>query len=267
MAWKFDGLNQVAEHSETKTKFKVRQKGGETEGASIELIPLGGNGLHWSDEALKQQKQLLSEAIKQADVLDDRRRRLQRMIREKLGGDNFRAASIISRESGKAVSARSVQAWLIEPGRRSSRNCPQWVVDLLEAYQPAAPRAERAHNSASSGFSAFSQNSVDIADRRIEAEELRLKRWETTPVSALPKKLSDMEGRLYDYVTHLEKKLAVVTNALRNSESFADYKSAVHDGLDQVSSTAYAVHQAKLAIENQREEFSNPDGLPHNSGE
>lgn len=267
MSWKFDPLNQVAEHLETKTKFKVLQKRGEIEAASIELIPLPGNGLQWSDEDLQQQKLLLSEEIKQAFLIKERRWLLQRMIREKLGGDNFLAASIIYRESGRSVSTRSIQAWLIEPGRRSSRNCPQWAVDLLESYQPAAPTGEKASGEISSGYPTFSQNFVDLADRRIEGEEQTLKRWEATPFSTLPASLSELENRLYDHVTHLEKKLAVVTTALRNCESFADYKLAVLDGLDKVSSTAYAVHQAKLAIQNQREEFSNPDGLPQNFGD
>ena len=48
------------------------------------------------------------------------------------GLDTADVARILTEQTMRPCSRRTVQAWLSEPGKPSSRPCPEWAVTILE---------------------------------------------------------------------------------------------------------------------------------------
>lgn len=47
--------------------------------------------------------------------------------------DTAAVAEILTAQTKRPCSRRTVQAWLSEPDKPSARSCPDWAVELLEA--------------------------------------------------------------------------------------------------------------------------------------
>ena len=45
-----------------------------------------------------------------------------------------KCAEIICAVSGRPCSVRAVRSWVNDPDKPSTRNCPDWVIELLEKY-------------------------------------------------------------------------------------------------------------------------------------
>lgn len=262
MTWKVDIYNRVGEHwivehSESQTAFKVKFEGKQPSNAQARLVPLPGKALPWTGAALEEKEKEVQEAFKAKWVKEDRRRRLQELVQTKLGGDTYQAASVLSRTSGRKVSHRSVQAWLVELNRRSSRPCPQWAVDALETYVPSST----SQDTSADRDTWVLQNEVRLADERLLAEESWRKKWEEASDTELRKRSADRDIFLTRYILKLEDQLRVLISTLKTSKSFEDYKTRSIDELERLSAKRFGLHTTAQAIRDGREEFSNPDGL------
>lgn len=191
---------------------------------------------------------------------------LARLIRSKLGGDNFRAARVISEITKKEVSARSIQAWLIDPLKQSSRTCPAWAVEALEQYSPPEQGEAIADWVMPHSWNVRANRSVEYAENAIEADERLKKKWAEANLSSFHERLYEFERDYLGWRNHLSDVLFAFKTGLQRSESFEDFRKRVLAELDELSTVSSLVHDAKRAILQKTDEFSNADGLASKDG-
>ena len=140
---------------------------------------------------------------------DQRRWRLVGLVERHFGRDYDFVARIIEEKTGGKVSERTVQAWLIAPGRKSSRNCPEWAVKALEKYvnDPAngeslqlyAARREATLSAVKAPLAwsneVRSSRAVELATASLECEDRRLRFWQDAIGAQSGKMLCELERR------------------------------------------------------------------------
>jgi hypothetical protein len=269
MAWKYFGIDFSALHVESRTLFGIRFSG---ESASdFELIPPIERVGVWSPEEMERQKADLWPEIKRAREQRNLQFRLQALINAKCRGENLFAASTISRISGKDVSARSIQAWLIDPRKeKSSRTCPAWAVEALETYfpDPKTTITEEELKAPLAPWLMRARYSVESADHRIEAKERLRKKWADASLSSFPKMVNKFESSQNDWNASFLEDLSIIKSALRDKkiDNFDDFRRFVLEKLDNYSMREYEIHETMTAIEQRTQEYSNPEGLPDQKG-
>jgi hypothetical protein len=204
-----------------------------------------------------------------------RRLRLVALVDRHFARDNDLVASVIEQKTGDKVSVRTVQAWLISPGRTSSRQCPERAVKALEEY--VADPANRARLDACvtrreasvrtvKGALEWSDEvrrdkAVEFATASLEDDARRLRSWQEAGGVHLGKKLFEMESRFNADTQSTMDAVIAIHEALRTSSTFDEWRSKVQEQ-DRANSLArFFVREAKRAIEGRSEEFAAPDAV------
>lgn len=262
MAWKYDGISSHALHVESETLFEIHCPGRNLQSPSdFELVPPNRLSKKWRPEDLQRLKEDFWPEMKKAWEQRHLRSTLADLIWRKLGGDNFQAAIVISRIAKRDVSARSIQAWLIDPLKRSSRTCPPWAVKALEEYEP--PTQDAASEwPMPRGLQIMGNRSVMLAEARIEADESLQRKWAETDLSSLPVKLYELERHFLRWQNKLDEIEIAIMASLRDCKDFPDFRRRILDARESTSSISFAIDDARRAIEQKSDEFSNADGLP-----
>lgn len=197
------------------------------------------------------------------------------MVQEHFGRDNDLVARIIQQKTGDKVSERSVQAWLIAPGRKSSRNVPESAVKALEEYvadpenrqylKEYGARRERILGG-SDELDAWthevrSNRSVELATATIEYEESRLHVWQDALGSQAGKMVSEMERQHDAEMRSHRRVLSAIHEGVRTAETFEEFKSLMQKHLRASDLQDLFVRDAKRAIDNKSEEFATPDAV------
>lgn len=204
-----------------------------------------------------------------------RRLRLVHLVNRHFGRDNDLVARIVEEKTGGKVSERTVQAWLIAPGRKSSRNCPEWAVKALEDYvaDPAnqdylAQYAKR-REATLSGLKAplawsnevRSSKAVEFATVVLESEARRLRSWQDAGGLHLGKMLFELERRLDAEMRAHRKTLTAINEAFRTASTYEECKATFQENVRASDLEDFFVREAKRAIENGSEEFAAPDAV------
>ena len=208
---------------------------------------------------------------------EQRRFKLHSLISEHFSGDNDLVAQTIRDATGKKVSERTIQAWLISPSRTSSRNCPEWVLKVLHDYiaDPARGRSLRERAAARDEADAKrlahplgwsdrvrSQKAVEFATNEIEWDERRLRHWQSTFGVQAGKAIFDLEREM-----HAEHRaLQATTLALHQAatEGPANFEAFIENYKEKVRAndlTQLFVREARRDIEGNADEFSTDDGI------
>ncbi len=263
MAWKYDGIGGRVLHVESQTEFGLHRLSPKLESPSdFDLVPPERSSRTWRPEELQQLKEDFWPEMKKAWDQSSLRLTLARLIRSKLGGDNFRAARVISEITKREVSARSIQAWLIDPLKQSSRTCPPWAVEALGQYSPPSQDTTTTEWSMPHSWNVRANRAVEYAENKIEADERLKKKWADANLSSLHEKLYELERDYRGWRDHFSDFAAALKTGLQRSESFEDFRKRVLAELNEASEVLSLVEDAKKAIQQGTGEFSNPDGLP-----
>ena len=188
-----------------------------------------------------------------------------------LSDTDWVAAAILERTSEK-VSIRTIQAWLIQPNRRSSRNCPEWAIKALEEYvqdssNQARFKARKELHQATVGVSksplAWSNEvrasrAVEFATNELEDDERNLAKYQ--------KEFGDRQGAvIFELYKELRNSnwrqhetLSAIHRAFQESKNFDECREMFLEIERANSMTHYFVRDAKQAIEKNSEEFSDP---------
>ena len=254
MAWKYDRVTQTASNEDFHAKFKVH--GSCVDDIEIEPIQLPAGGV--SDEQLLSIKEEVRRAVR--DELC--RWEMSHLLYTYFPSDYHSAAGIIRRATGKNVSVRSIQAWLIDPGKPSSRRCPEWALKVLKQHI-GENSLERAHPDESRSWPGVVHDSkvVGFATDNILSDEKRRDKWRKTSLDSLPDKLFEFERRVDEYLCHLNKGLLAFKTAVREAKSFEEMRSAVLIALDEASTVEFLVREARADIEQRKGEFAHEDGV------
>lgn len=206
---------------------------------------------------------------------EQRRWRLQRLVQEHFRRDNDLVARVIQEKTGDKVSERSVQAWLIAPGRKSSRNVPESAVKALEDYvadpenrqylKDYGERRERILGGADDldawTHEVRSNRSVELATATIEYEARRLRVWQDALGSQAGKMLFELERRLDAEMSSHRRVLSAINEGVRTADTFEAFKAVVQKNLRASDLQDLFVRDAKRAIDNNSEEFATADAV------
>ena len=214
---------------------------------------------------------------------EQRRWRLIALVERHFGRDNDVVARIIGQTTGAKVSERTVQAWLIAPGRKSSRNSPEWAVKALEDY--AADPANRPHldgltKRLEDGMRGVKvplawsdevrkNRAVEFATSSLEDEARRSHFWRDAGGAQLGTALFELERRLDAEMSAQRKALAAIHDAFRTSSTYDEWRSAYQEQVRASDLQDFVVREAKRAIESSSDEFAAPDAVlgPPTTGE
>lgn len=269
MAWNSWVGSKSALHIESGEKFTVNYYSENVQTIDdFGITPVSGNGKKWSSEELLRFKRELLEHWEN----ECRRSRLSGLIKHKFCGKNWRVAEVIARVTGKDVSTRSVQSWLIDSGKPSSRKCPAWALKALQDYvdNPENLRDiekiaeyESKHQKDRNHFEEIhDQRGVGLATHSIEWDQRALDGWQKTDFNTLPKKLFELEKRIDSYLAYLNGDLSAVTSALEECENFEDFRKLVKEKVNEADLIRFHIKKDRELIENKKGEFSNDEGLP-----
>ncbi len=268
MSWKGSRWSKTAEHVESGTKFSILWRSNRIDGIDdIDIEPIGNDGKRWSSEELLQLKADLWAHWEHQRFRDE----LHSLIQNNLFGECDRAANAISSISGKKVSNRTIQSWLIALDKPSSRTCPPWAVKALKAYLddpkngPELEWLQQKRKEADHQFQSVVDitwsRSVEMATREIETEERDLESWKKTGLTELPEKLFKEFWRLEREISGMSRALATISRGIETAESYEQLKALVSQELREARWTAGEIRRTRRAIEEGLEEFANPEGL------
>lgn len=204
-----------------------------------------------------------------------RRYRLDALVQRHFHTDYDWIANIIERSTGAKVSVRTIQAWLIAPNRKSSRNCPEWALKVLEEYvhDPANSETLQIRNAryeASIGAlkppliwsdEVRSSRAVDFATREIERESRSLIKWQEEFSKRQGTLIFELQRQLENAINVHSEALAAIHEAFRTSETFEECREKFLEQERANGLTRGFVRRAKHAIENSVEEFADGDTL------
>ena len=273
MSWKYTMLSNTAIRIETGEKFGIKFDRNLSFITDFELVPPSGSEKKWSSTELNALKDELWSVMEEEFEQSSLRNKLLSLINSQLFGENYRAADIISRISGKKVSERSIQAWLIESDKRSSRKCPVWAVTALETYLTAPENQELLRASAESykilaldrsdrSWEVMDKHAVKFAQGHIDADKKRREEWQQANLTELPTMLFEMENNIVGEIDYLSETLSTMLNVIFNEGNDLDeIRRKLKSELEGWSLSRSCVQKTRRAIEGGTDEFSNDQGI------
>lgn len=215
----------------------------------------------------------LSEELDQL-IRDRHTQRLMfQLLHGVYNGDYARAASILSEQTKKKVSVRTLQAWMMPPGRPSSRRCPEWALLALEQYLERHPEAPQQWKEIATIYRSTpdgqtlalhtelrDQRSVQIAEAAIAEEEAILKKWRSAGFEALPQRLTELELRLRRATADHAELIGTMLALTYSCTTFEEFRMKLNDATTRKVGLDQLVGEITKDIRNGRNEFAHADG-------
>jgi hypothetical protein len=199
--------------------------------------------------------------------------RVSELLHGAYNSDYGHVAAILSSQTKKKVSVRTLQAWMMPPGRPSSRRCPEWALLALEQYLASHPQAPSHWKEVSSIYRstregqtlAFhtelrDQRSLQLAEAAIAKEQATLQKWRSAGFADYPQRLTDMELRLRranaDHADLIGNILALVDSC----STFEEFREQLREATRRKLDLDYTVREIVGDLRNGRREFASTDG-------
>jgi hypothetical protein len=130
MAWFYSLPSSKAVETSTNTTFDVKFARVINTADDFEISPVPGSKTTFTVQELSRLKSEFWAAHVQSRIRDN----MSRIVENDFGGDRLWVAYTLSDATKRKVSNRTVQAWLMEPGKPSSRTCPEWAYQALKDF-------------------------------------------------------------------------------------------------------------------------------------
>jgi hypothetical protein len=199
---------------------------------------------------------------------EDRRAELRALINQHLGRSNSLAVSAINRSSGREpISERTVQSWLIESHRVSSRPCPEWAIVALREHVASLSPSDQKHLKGEAArrlerpawLRVDEAHAVDYATIDIERDARTEREWAEVAHPALAKKLAKSEIYQLGFMHGQHRILSALAISLRHSATFEEFRRAFVERDDETSFIESQTRAVRRDIEGGIGEFS-PSG-------
>ncbi|HEL7888390.1 MULTISPECIES: hypothetical protein [Lysobacteraceae] len=200
-------------------------------------------------------------------------RRVSELLHGPYNGDYSHVAAILSRQTRKKVSVRTLQAWMMPAGRPSSRRCPEWALLALEQYLASNPRAPADWQETSSILRstpsgqtlAFhtqlrDQRSLQLAEAEIAEEEATLHKWRSADLMELAQRLTEMEISSRRATSNHADMIGQIVALTRSCATFEEFRAQLDEALRRKLDLDYTVRQIVSDLRKGRGEFASPDG-------
>lgn len=205
-----------------------------------------------------------------------RHERLATIINRHFAGDNDAVIRAIHEQTNEKVSNRSIQAWLINPAKRSHRNVPDWVIHCLEEYvkrpdkqqelEEHVARFERRRSAPKRPFDwaddVRNRRVLELATGQLEEEEAQKLRLRELFGTASGDALFEITSRQNREIRSMSQALAAIARALREADSFENFKKMANDDISEQDYIDSMVREEKSVLSRGADEFSNDEGLP-----
>jgi hypothetical protein len=268
MAWQYVFPSGKALETTTNTTFDVKFSRNIQSEDDFEIVPAVGSRAKFTSEDLRRLKAEFWAAHVQGRI----RGAMRTIVENDFGGDRHWVAYTLSDITKKSVSNRTVQAWLMETGKPSSRTCPEWALQALKTFVSspdnneylAQGRERRASDSSSSrawSKEVDSKHSVKFATDEILGEERRLNEWRHANFDTLPPMIHLFEDQTQKYLNHLNGQLIAIEFALKKATTFEEFKSEALEAIRDKETAKWLVKDARRAIETKTGEFASDDGI------
>ncbi|SAL42203.1 hypothetical protein AWB74_01712 [Caballeronia arvi] len=258
MGWQYNRFqSSTATHQET--------------GLQIE-VAIGPDGLRTFAVAGAVAQRMSSEEIdalrrdlQQTLLNEDRRGELRALINQYLGQSNSLAVSAINRASGRdPITERTVQSWLIESHRVSSRPCPEWAIIALREHVASLSPSDQEHLKGEAArrlerpawLRVDETYAVDYATNDIERDARTEREWGEVAHPALAKKLAKSETYQLGFMHGQNRILSALAVSLRHSATFEQFKRAFVERDTETSFIESQTRAIRREIESGTGEFS-----------
>lgn len=271
MNWKYEYPAKRAVHLPTKLSFSIAYDPLTTD-RKIKLS--GPKPENVSDE---QVGRLVRELH---DIIQDRylRKEMTHLLHGPFGGDYGLAATVLVERTKKRVSTRTLQAWMMQPGRPSSRRCPEWAVAALQEHIDHQPDSSHAWkgvasarqnspegNSLSHRTQLRERETVKLAEELISSHDRIDRKWKECAASQVPAQLAGLERELRKKVDDLGEIVSCFLSSLKSSESLQELKDKVDEGVRWKYQLDRLVDETATDMRERRNEFASEDGTLPNS--
>jgi len=268
MSWRYDRFqSRIATHQETGLQLDVTA---DADGGRI-YTPVGAVAQRMPPAEING----LIHQLQQTLLNEDRRTELGALIDRHLGRSNSLAVSAINRSSGRdPITERTVQSWLIESHRVSSRPCPEWALDALRTHVASLSPSEKEQLK---GEAARQQerpawlrvdetHAVDYATIDIERDARIESGWREVAHPALAKKLAKSEIYQLGFMHGQNRILSALAGSLRHSATFEEFRRAFVERDSETSLIESQTRAVRRDIESGSGEFSAASDRDANSG-
>ncbi|MDQ3287552.1 MAG: hypothetical protein M3Q42_04700 [Pseudomonadota bacterium] len=272
MSWSYEYPSKQAIHLPTKLEFSVTYDPVNSD----RKIKLNSERPAYMTDAQ------LSGLVQELQVqIQDRylQSKMSQLLHFDYDGDYDRAALILAQQTKKRVSTRTLQAWMMPPGRPSSRRCPEWAVAALELYlhqNPDAPlwwkdvanvsRSTEVGRKLERTKQLRERETLRIAEQRIADEQAIRAKWQECAVADIPTQLASFEIATQ---ARLERHFDLIHNILtsvRTCESLEELKQELETEVAKTFQLDRMVKETASDIREGKNEFAADDGtLPRDS--
>lgn len=200
-------------------------------------------------------------------------RRMSELLHGAYNGDYSHAAAILSSQTKKKVSVRTLQAWMMPPGRPSSRRCPEWALLALEQYLSEHPEASRDWKEVSSIYRSTpdgqtlalhtelrDQRSLRLAEAEIAHDEAIRKKWRGAGVTELLEHLSDLELHLRRVTGHHTDLIGQIVGLTYSCTTFEEFREQLREATRRKANLDWVIRENVVDISRGQKEFSSADG-------
>ncbi|KAL0630413.1 hypothetical protein Q9L58_010740 [Maublancomyces gigas] len=218
MAWQYFYPNRVAKHLPSGVTYSVDVTGSPNQppfspseaGAEVDATEL--------------------DALRKLYEQEKNRWELQGLIQQLFLNDYAKAVVVLNETPGRKVSVRTLQAWQMAPGHKSSRTCPAWAIAALRNYQEnnsgeiQAFREMIKHRKEKGGprtrvDTLYNGGAVEAAERRLVRDEAHLALIGALRTSSSFEELKEKFSAEEDDLNRADNLIRTTYDALRNGEA------------------------------------------------
>jgi hypothetical protein len=269
MEWAYFYPSAKAKHIQTNVVFDITFKGRSETVDDIEFAPAVDAKRQFTESEVAALKLDFWKMLSEERI----RTEMSILVNKEFAADPSLVARTLEEATAKKISARTVQSWLIEPGKPSSRKCPEWALKALKDYLSNPENKSnldisKKYSENDSGSSrpwstqVYDRHSVRFATNEILADDRRLKEWEQANFPTLARMLFELERRVDGYLSHLHDQTMALENGLQNSTTYEELRTSVREAIRDKEVAKYIIRDTRKAIESGTDEFSNDEGLP-----
>jgi len=262
MPWKYVYPSAVATETSTNTIFGVKIGRMPSTMDDVELTPSPSSKQRFDAVTMQKLRAEFWETFQE----NQRRYAMRELVDSKFGGDTLQASIAIQNITKKSVSHRTMQAWLMEPGARSSRSCPKWALLALKTFVDAPENAEYLKScerisARTSSYMPYStavdvKYAVKYATNAIVGDEKREREWGDASFTSLPHMISLFENKTERHLEYLDQHVHATWRALREATDFDDFRKRVLDEIRDKEIGDMIIRKTRRAIEQGTDEFS-----------
>jgi hypothetical protein len=262
MAWKYEYPGKKALHEPTGLTFSITYDPVSPD-TKIELA--SETERESSDAEVDELRQELASLI-----ADERNQnKLSDLLSREFKGNISRVALILSSESGRTVSTRAIQAWLMHRDRPSSRRCPEWAVKTLRdlvSRQPDLPPCPEGLEPRESSWSPH-EWPLKHAERHLHDEQEIRERWHRAGLTELPDHLSELELRLLSKLEESQATASILVDAIRHSSSYSELQEYLSKRLEQYYLGQHEIRSAARDLSEGRSDADSLESPPPPTGD